>query len=343
MKTLLLTLLLVPMMSFGQVPSYVPTNGLVGWFPFSGDVADSSGNNIDGTLFGAPTLSSDRFLHPNSCYEYNGNGDYVNFGDANSFEGGSELTISFWFKSSDLGQNAFADRRPIISKWFSTTTMSECSYNITMNGTDLLVSYSDGISFSTDSIPLSLMPNINMWYHVVMTFANGNSKIYLDSNLESDVPLGITSINNSNEDFKIGDWYYDNNNTYSTFFGKIDDVGIWNRELNQQEIIELYNSCTPTLSSITDEGLDSYTAPSGTVYTTGGVYTDTILNAAGCDSIITIDLSLNYTGIGELNNTPKQLIKIVDVLGRETPFKPNTPLLYIYNDGTVERKMIIKE
>ena len=53
--------------------------------------------------------------------------------------------------------------------------------------------------------------------------------------------------------------------------------------------------------------------------------------------------SIDLTGIGELNNTPKQLIKIVDVLGRETPFKPNTPLLYIYNDGTVERKMIIKE
>ena len=46
--------------------------------------------------------------------------------------------------------------------------------------------------------------------------------------------------------------------------------------------------------------------------------------------------------IGELNNTPKQLIKIVDVLGRETPFKPNTPLLYIYNDGTVERKVVLK-
>ena len=46
--------------------------------------------------------------------------------------------------------------------------------------------------------------------------------------------------------------------------------------------------------------------------------------------------------IGELNNTPKQLIKIVDVLGRETPFKPNTPLLYIYDDGTVERKVVLK-
>ena len=51
----------------------------------------------------------------------------------------------------------------------------------------------------------------------------------------------------------------------------------------------------------------------------------------------------NTSSISELNNTPKQLVKIVDVLGREKPFKPNTPLLYIYNDGTVERKMIIKE
>ena len=101
-------------------------------------------------------------------------------------------------------------------------------------------------------------------------------------------------------------------------------------------------ACTPTSSIITAEGLDSYTSPSGDVYTTEGVYTDTIQNAAGCDSIITIDLSMNFTGIGELNNTPKQLIKIVDVLGRETPFKPNTPLLYIYNDGTVERKVVLK-
>jgi len=47
-------------------------------------------------------------------------------------------------------------------------------------------------------------------------------------------------------------------------------------------------------------------------------------------------------GITELNKTPKKLIQIVDVLGSETLFKPNTPLLYIYNDGTMERKVIIK-
>ncbi|MDC0230691.1 hypothetical protein OAK19_01900 [Aureispira] len=44
----------------------------------------------------------------------------------------------------------------------------------------------------------------------------------------------------------------------------------------------------------------------------------------------------------ELNSPNKELIKIIDLLGREIPFKPNTPLIYIYDDGTVEKKIIIK-
>ena len=36
----------------------------------------------------------------------------------------------------------------------------------------------------------------------------------------------------------------------------------------------------------------------------------------------------------------KQLIKIVDVLGREAVKQKNTPQFYIYNDGTVEKKYI---
>ena len=69
-------------------------------------------------------------------------------------------------------------------------------------------------------------------------------------------------------------------------------------------------------------------------------------NWTDIDSQTSFSVDCNNSGcslsISELNNTPKQLIKIVDVLGRETPFKPNTPLLYIYNDGTVERKVVLK-
>ena len=167
-------------------------------------------------------------------------------------------------------------------------------------------------------------------------------------------------------------------------------------------------------SSLIETACSFYVAPDDEVYTSTGSYTATIDNAAGCDSVIYIDLTIHplpsnevigalngnaliatqtsatyqwldcdnsntpiegevnqtyfpsttgnyavivtvngcsimsecilvsFTGIVERNKTPKQLVKIVDVLGRKTPFKPNTPLLYIYNDGTVERKMIIE-
>jgi len=95
--------------------------------------------------------------------------------------------------------------------------------------------------------------------------------------------------------------------------------------------------CTPTFSSINETALDYYTAPSGTIYTADGVYTDTIPNAAGCDSIITIDLSMNYTGLNELLKNSKKLLKITDLMGRETTPQKNKVLIYIYSDGTTER------
>jgi hypothetical protein len=49
----------------------------------------------------------------------------------------------------------------------------------------------------------------------------------------------------------------------------------------------------------------------------------------------------NTTSISEIN-TEKILLNIIDVLGRETKGKRNTPLFYIYNDGTVEKRIVIE-
>jgi len=38
----------------------------------------------------------------------------------------------------------------------------------------------------------------------------------------------------------------------------------------------------------------------------------------------------------------KNILKVVDVLGKETKEKRNTPLLYIYDDGTIEKKIIVE-
>ena len=53
--------------------------------------------------------------------------------------------------------------------------------------------------------------------------------------------------------------------------------------------------------------------------------------------------SNNCSGTGiEEQTTNKELLKVTDLLGRETDEKRNTPLFYIYNDGTIEKKIIIE-
>ncbi|MEC9209379.1 MAG: alpha/beta hydrolase [Bacteroidota bacterium] len=48
------------------------------------------------------------------------------------------------------------------------------------------------------------------------------------------------------------------------------------------------------------------------------------------------------TDITEISQEERKLIKIVDVLGRVSSVTANNPLLYIYSDGSVEHKIIIK-
>ena len=71
-----------------------------------------------------------------------------------------------------------------------------------------------------------------------------------------------------------------------------------------------------------------------TLDTLNGLYLDDNLIATGL---------LQPTAITELpNNENKKLLKIVDVLGRNTAYKKNTTLFYLYDDGTVEKKIIVE-
>ena len=58
-----------------------------------------------------------------------------------------------------------------------------------------------------------------------------------------------------------------------------------------------------TAASITPNACDTYTAPDGAVYTSTGMYTAVIPNAAGCDSTITIDLTVNTSTASSISET----------------------------------------
>ncbi|CAN5664572.1 hypothetical protein BH11BAC1_BH11BAC1_00100 [soil metagenome] len=54
---------------FAQTPPWLPNNGLVAWYPFTGNANDSSGNANDGTVYNA-VLTADRFGTSNSAYHF---------------------------------------------------------------------------------------------------------------------------------------------------------------------------------------------------------------------------------------------------------------------------------
>ena len=77
------------------IPSYVPTNGLVGWWPFNGNANDESGNRNHGTVNGA-TLTSDRFGNTGKAYSFDGVNDFINLNNTIGNFQTNDFTISCW-------------------------------------------------------------------------------------------------------------------------------------------------------------------------------------------------------------------------------------------------------
>jgi len=77
-----------------SVPSYVPTNGLVGWWPFNGNAQDASGNGNHGTVNGA-TLTSDRYGNQNGSYSFDGLDDFIEIPSSVSLHN-PQGTINLW-------------------------------------------------------------------------------------------------------------------------------------------------------------------------------------------------------------------------------------------------------
>lgn len=95
-KSLLFSALLMTSAIFAQIP----TNGLIGYYPFSGNANDYSTGSNNGTVNGA-TLTADRFGSPNSAYYFNGTSSFIDFTKA-PFTADVNFSISVWIKRDTL-------------------------------------------------------------------------------------------------------------------------------------------------------------------------------------------------------------------------------------------------
>lgn len=219
----------------------IPRNGLIAFYPFSGNANDASGNNLNGTLTNGPILSADRFGKANHAYSFDGINDFVEMDNPMALQIKGKITLSVWGNA-----NSFVDPpnlrfvgNPLISKFEYTGTAPTQGYYFTQ-GYGIFTCYSVP---ATENRILKVedgsLPSANTWIHFVLVFDGGSWRYYKNGSLvySETVFNGNILDNGSYGNFRIGVLF--GGSTYY-YKGSIDDVAVYNRALLDEEIVQLY-------------------------------------------------------------------------------------------------------
>ena len=225
-------------------------NGLVGlWHMDEGSgttIIDSSGTGNGGELKGGTSWigedggqwnSRDDINFSNGdCLNFDGNNDYVEIKDDASLRISKDLTLVAWVKTSDSSGD-------IISKFkdFSGTARDD-SYKlyVSSGNASFLIQTNTGSSPNHERVTGTSI-NDNKWHHVVGTFDGSTLRIYVDGKEENSTSYSGTIATGSGSDLFIGAEDYGNSPYYQDNLECIiDEVRIYNRVLNDEEIITHY-------------------------------------------------------------------------------------------------------
>ena len=313
-KTILFLALGVALTSqslFAQVPSYVPTNGLVGYWPFNGNAYDESGNGNNGTV-NQTTLANDRFDNPNKAYVFSGNSNSFITTNYLGIAGIESRTISFWIKT--LSTNVIF---PVTYGGYPIATQTNAGsyFNCSLNYGGVGANANTGYSAITYDCPTPV--NNNQWNHYVWLLervsnaTTQNIKIYQNGIL-------LNNITSNYQPTKLLFTYCGIN---PLLFGQgvsatLDDIGFWNRALTQQEITNLYNS-------VSSSECLTMTINTGVLSTNPFTYTSSVsIYPNPANDQITIDC-------GTLANVSGWSIKITNMQGQEVFSKPMNTQQYV--------------
>jgi len=204
------------------------------YYKFEGNADDSIGST-DGTINGA-TPTSDGII--GDAYDYDGTNDKINLGSSDLID---------YFLSSAQFTKPFS-----ISAWAYINNDDNNNYimSITDSGTQwqFIISFGSSSNVkcgSHDGMLTTISTFLTSeWHHIVCVWDGTTGSIFVNG-VDSTTTGNIVSDDNS-----------ENNNLYighgqawgSYFDGVIDELSIWNRTLNADEVDYLYNNGEPTSS-----------------------------------------------------------------------------------------------
>ena len=207
------------------------TNGLVAYYPCSGNANDASGNGINGVLNNVlPTTGHDGI--PSGALSFQAtNGSYVDFGSPLSLQFTGDFTLTAWvnFSGGTLNPRIISYGADYGNELYTVETNGVRHFGVNLGG----------IKFGTSQ---TFAPNV--WHFVssrrqgsnVIIFVDGN---FIVTNAVSAVPIYSGNLNFGRKSLDGFDNYWD---------GAIDDVRFYNRAFSDSELQQLFayeSFCSP--------------------------------------------------------------------------------------------------
>lgn len=250
---LLIATSFLALFSVAQVPNYVPANGLVGWWPFTGNTIDSSGNGNNGTNNGA-TLTTDRFGISNRAYSFNGTSNWIYVANSTSLntQNFNGITLSGWAKTASISTG----NPPQAMVNFTQGNNLNINYVFDYSSIGGLELTNWNLVSAAVNIPSPTNISVNTWYFIAVTsdFTTNTSKLYINGLLWGQsgniLVKPVSPVLSFGRHGPTGVWWLN---------GALDDIGAWNRALSSQEISALYSGCN---NSFTTQPSNK-TAPTG--------------------------------------------------------------------------------
>jgi hypothetical protein len=270
---------------------------------------DESGNRNDGTVNGAK-LTTDRFGSPSSAFSFEAYPQFIDTTGSTGFPAGtSHFTVSLWARVALLP----ADAQILLCNGV-VNDFSLVIYRTT-TGTTAPLQWMMGGDYNLDLGTPDVAWEPSRWYNILLVRGGNSMKIYRDGVVlgESTVTSGISAPPGSrNLRFGLGV-----PPQLHQFYGKLDDIRIYNRGLTPSEVSQLYtyesqpHPCIPHAATaqvvngfvvgatITDAGCGYTEAPTVLIRDGGGsgaTATATLSNGR----VVALNMTsagIGYTGI----------------------------------------------
>lgn len=252
-------------------------NGLQVHYKFDGDILDNSvnGHHLQNGL-GMVTYSTVSGSDQSAYFDGNDRLDQIGSLDNSTW---TASAMAVWVKTS---HNSSQDQSIVQGAYMGFGLYLE-SYNGYSSG------FFDGSSSNSLNNTFSLTNN--EWHHIVYQTNGTITSLYIDGVFIADMLEPYFNGNGgSNNKIYIGQAIV----SPRPYTGYLNDCRIYNRALTLCEIQMLAGIDTYSTDTLTETSCLDYLWPqTNQVYTESGLYSDTLSNISGCDSIITLDLTIS--------------------------------------------------